>query len=237
MRKLIAAIGLLLAGQGTAAAADPPQLDMFAGFATQPYSSFGYAGAVAPMNGNMTSDGFLARLSGGYGGYSYQTLPGVRQAATEEIADAMLGYQIYIGGMRLSGYGGIEMQNQENADQSAAIRGGTVGAKGQIEVYSPIGDKFFGFAMGNLSSNYRSYFTFAKVGYRITDDLSFGPEGMAQGNTAYDQTSLGGGFSYRFYKDTELQLSGGYLWDLRNRGIAGSDDSGLYGKVGISTRF
>lgn len=229
------AVLLLLAGLRPADAADP-RLDIFGGFSAQPYSVFGYFGGVAAMNGNLTVDGFLTRLAGGVGGYSYQTLPGVRQAVSQQQADAMLGYQFHFNATRLAAYAGVEMQNHENADQSALIRGAALGAKGQLEIYSPIGERFFGFALGTLSSNYRSYYTKAKIGYRITDDISFGPEGMAQGNSEFDQTSVGGALGFKLLR-SEFYLSGGYLWDLRSRGGGGPDASGLYGQVGLSTRF
>jgi hypothetical protein len=236
MIKTLTAAALLLLANCSIAAAANPALDTWAGFSVQPYSQFGYAGAAAALNSDITVDGFLARLSGGVGGYSYQTVPGARQAVSQQQADAMLGYQIYLGATRLMAYGGVELQSHENADTATVERGATVGGKGQIEFYSAFSDKFFGWGMGSLSSNYRSYFTKAKLGYRVTDLISIGPEGMAQGSTQYDQTSAGGAISFKVLS-AELQFSGGYLWDLRSRGGTASDVSGLYGQIGLSRRF
>jgi hypothetical protein len=235
IRKLGIAVLLWLTGMRGAIAADP-LIDVFGGVSVAPYSVFAYLGGVAPMNGNLTADGFLTRIAGGVGGYSYQTLPGVRQAVSQQLGDAMLGYQLHFHGARFSAYAGIEMQNHENADRAALIRGASIGAKGQLEVYSPVGERFFGFALGSLSSNYRSYYAKAKVGYRITQDISFGPEGMAQGNTEFDQTSVGGAFGFKLL-GADFYLSGGYLWDLRSRGGGGPDTNGLYGQAGVSRRF
>jgi hypothetical protein len=232
---ILAAVLLLLMSGHIARAADP-MVDIFGGFSIQPYSQYGYAGGVAALNGNITTNGFLTRLSIGVGGYSYQTLPGMRQAVSLQQSDAMLGYQFYLGATRLIASGGVELMNHENADQNAVERGATIGGKGLIEVYSPFSEKVFGWGMATLSSNYTSYFSKAKVGYRLTDRISIGPEGMAQGSTQYDQTSAGGAVSWRVL-GVELQLSGGYLWDLRSRGGASSDATGLYGAVGLSGRF
>ena len=79
--------------------------------------------------------------------HTYQTLPGMRQAASQQQADAMIGYQIYLGATRLSAFGGVELQSHENADLNAAERGSTIGGKGQLEAYSPFGEKFFGWGM------------------------------------------------------------------------------------------
>ena len=236
MKKVLTVAALLLmAGWRSADAADPV-LDAFGGFSVQPYAQYGYVGGAAALNGNITTNGFLTRLSGGVGGYSYQTLPGMRQAVSQQQADAMVGYQIYLGATRLMAYGGIELQSHENADPAAVERGSTIGGKGQIEFYSPFGEKFFGWGMASLSSNYTSYFSKAKIGYRVTDTISIGPEGMAQGSSQYNQASTGGAISFRVF-GAELQFSGGYLWDLRSRGGASSDASGLYGQVGLSSRF
>jgi hypothetical protein len=148
----------------------------------------------------------------------------------------MLGYQVYLGATRLMAYGGVELQNHENADPNAVERGATIGGKGLVEFYSPFGEKLFGWGMATLSSNYTSFFSKAKLGYRIADTISIGPEGMAQGSSQYNQTSAGGAISFRVF-GVELQFSGGYLWDLRSRGGASSDASGPYGVVGLSGRF
>lgn len=234
--KLLAAAACLLAGVPSAQA-EEPMLDVFGGFSAQPYSVYGYLGGVAAMNGNLSVDGFLTRVSVGVGGYSYQIVPGVRQGVSQQAGDAMVGYQYFMGAARLSAYAGMELQNHENTDTNAAIRGASVGAKGQIELYAPLGARFFGFAMGSLSSNYRSYYTKLKLGYRITDAISFGPEGMAQGNTDFDQTSAGGALGFKLGAKTEAYLSAGYVWDLRSRGGGGPDTNGLYGQVGMAVRF
>lgn len=89
--------------------------------------------------------------------------------------------------------------------------GASLGAKGQLEIYSPIGSRMFGFALGTLSSTDTSFFTMAKIGYRITDRISFGPEGMAQGNS---------------------QQSG-----ERGGGPSGPGASGLHDRAGLRLRF
>src|SRR5262245_42400935 len=96
IRKVGTAALLLLAGSSNAVAGEPV-FDMFGGLSVQPYSVFGYFGGVAATNGNLAADGFLTRLAAGVGGYSYQRLPGVRQNVSQQMADAMLGYQAYFG--------------------------------------------------------------------------------------------------------------------------------------------
>jgi Cellulose biosynthesis protein BcsS len=235
MKRVMMAGAAMSIAAGPALAADP-SMAVVAGVSGQYDSTYTYLAAVAAMNGNIDVDGFLVRLGGGFGQYSYETSPGVRQGVGQQQADAMMGYHKVLGVTHLSGYAGIEMQDHNNSDPTAEVRGTRIGAKGQIELYSPLGEQFFGFAMGSFSSAYNSFYTKAKVGYRLSDRWSFGSEGSLHGNDRYDHTSAGGFVSYNF-GGPELTLSGGYQWDLRAvaPGIRNSD--GPYGAAGVVVRF
>jgi Cellulose biosynthesis protein BcsS len=225
----------MLVAAGPAFAADP-SMTAVAGVAGLYDSTYAYAAAAAAVNGNIDADGFLVRLGGGIGQYSYETRPGVRQGVGQQQADAMMGYHEVLGVTHLTVYAGLEMQNHENSDPTATVRGARIGAKGQVELYSPLGGQFYTFAMGSFSSAYDSFYTQAKVGYHVTDRWSFGPEGSINGNDRYDHASTGGFISYDF-GGPQLSVSGGYQWDLRAvaPGIRNSD--GPYGTAGVVMRF
>jgi hypothetical protein len=234
-RRFAASLALLLASAEPALATDS-WLAGFAGFAGLKDSTYGYAGSVIPLNNNIDVDGMLFRISAGAGQYSYETIPGVRQGVTFQQTDAMMGYHTVLGPLHLSTFGGLELQNHDNPDPTAQVRGTHVGGKGQVEVFSPIGDRFYGFAFGSLSSNFNSFYTAAKIGYRVTDRLSFGPEGTRDGNDRYDHVSTGGFIGYDFGW-VDVAMAGGYQWDLRAMAPGVQNADGPYGAISLSFRF
>jgi len=235
MKRIALCLALMLAGIQPGWAADP-WIAGFTGFSALKDASYGYVGAVAAANNNLNVDGLLFRSSFGAGQYSYETVPGVRQGVSFQQADAMMGYHMVLGPAHLSAYGGLELQNHDNADITAQVRGTHVGGKGQLELYSPIGADFYGFALGSFSSNFNSFYTMAKVGYRITDRLSFGPEGRRDGNYRYDHAATGGFVAYNFGW-ADVALSGGYQFDLRTVAPGVENASGGYGAVNLSFKF
>src|SRR5437667_141394 len=108
MRKLIGALGSLtlatvVAGSanaadmpgkvaGTQVAAAPVWLNVFGGVAVVPQSWFADIGAVWAFDRNLDDDGWVARLRGGSGHYSYRLFSGRTNDVDFQTGEAMLGY-------------------------------------------------------------------------------------------------------------------------------------------------
>jgi hypothetical protein len=236
-KRLAAAVAAVMAGVAAPAMAADPGFEVNAGFTGQADSIYGYAGVVAALNGSIKRDGALVRLGAGIGQYTYDSAPGIRRTIGHQRADAMMGYQVFLGTVRLTAYAGVDLQNHDNNDPASEIRGTTVGGKGQLEVFAPMGDRFYGIAVGNLSTIYTSYYAFAKVGYIVVDRLSVGPEAAIHGNTRYDHGSAGAFVGYDFTQTTTLSVSGGYQWDLRTPAPGLNKSEGVYGSVHLTLKF
>ena len=98
------------------------------------------------------TDGWLIRINGGAGEYTYQRTAALNQRATFETGEVMAGYQWYLsGGARFSAYFGAYAENHDNTDPLALIHGSKGGVKGQVEYYTPLGDRAFAFVMANAT--------------------------------------------------------------------------------------
>jgi hypothetical protein len=229
----VAAFALLASAEGHAA---DRKVAMFGGVVGLYDSTYGYFGGVAALNGNIDADGPLFRLSGGIGQYSYETSPGIRHGVGQQQGDVMLGYHATIQTLHVSAFAGAEVQNHDNSDPNAVVRGTRAGAKGQLELFSKMNDRYLVFALGSYSTVYNAYYTKARFGYRIVDSAWFGPEASVHGNDRYDHGSTGAFIGYDLGFG-EFSISGGYQWDLRLSapGIRNSD--GPYGMAGFSVKF
>jgi hypothetical protein len=206
-----------------------PRLELFGGAAMAPHSFYGYAGGVYALNRNLNTNGWLFRISGGAGHYSYNRSVGLDQGVDFQTGDVSIGYQTLLGSIRVSGYVGANVEYHDNRDSLAEIQGTKWGVKGQGEIFAPIGDAGYALLLGTLSSVWNNYFVLGKLGYRVTDTISVGPEAMALGNDRYDSVRVGPFISISITPSTDLILSGGYSWDSRRDAL--NDDSGAYGSL------
>jgi hypothetical protein len=212
-----------------------PWLELYGGAALAPHSAYGYVGAVTALGGNLQSNGWLFRISGGDGGYSYLLAPGLRQNVDFQTGDISVGYQAFINKVRISGYLGANVQNDNNSDPLAVIRGTKWGIKGQGEIFAPINDSAYVYGLGTYSSAWNSYFVLGKLGFNVTNTVSIGPEVIALGNDRFDAVRSGAFVSFGVLPRTDLIISGGYSWDTRQVGI--NNDSGAYGSLHLRSLF
>jgi hypothetical protein len=203
-----------------------PSWELFGGIAVAPDSVYGDVGAVFAFNRNLQVDGWLFRVKGGAGSYSYNLAPGVRQDADFQTGEVMVGYQTFIGGTRFSGYVGPNVENHDNSDPNATVKGTQFGIKGQGEVYFPISDRGYLFALGTISSAFNSYFVLGKAGMNLAQGISVGPELVFLGNDRFDAARLGPFVAFDIGPGAQLILSGGYQWDTRSDPL--NDHSGGY---------
>lgn len=240
--------GLMMSGAAGAAdlsypvKAPPPNLyaptswvNLFAGFAVDKSTYFGDVGAVFALNRNLDTNGWLVRVRGGAGHYEYNRTLALAQGVDFQVGELMLGYQWFVGASRFSAYLGANVEHHDNNDPFAVISGTRAGVKGQVELYSALTDRMYFYGLGTLSSAYTSYFAMAKLGYRVWDRVSIGPELAALGNTRYDAVRAGPFLAFDLTPSSQVIISGGYSWDTNRNWL--NDNSGGYATIHLRGNF
>ena len=212
-----------------------PWVEYWAGFDARDDSDYGYAGGVFALNHNLNQDGWLFRVSGGDGFYSYNRAVGVNQGVDFQNGDVMVGYQTFVGQARLTGYLGAYIQNDNNPDPLAKVTGTRVGVKGQGEAYVPLNQSWYAFGLASYASAWNNYDLLGRVGYQLNPTVSVGPEGMALGNDRYGEARAGGFASFNITSAAQLILSAGYSWDTEANSL--NNHSGGYGTVHVRAAF
>lgn len=212
-----------------------PWMELFGGLSIAPHSIYGYAGSVFAFNRNLNQGGWLLRLSGGDGHYDYYRAVGLKQGVDFQAGTVSLGYQAFLGTIRVSGYVGADVEHHDNNDPLAKIHGTKWGVKGQGEIYAPIGNVGYAYLLGTMSSVWSNYLVMAKLGYNITNTISIGPEAMALGNDRFDAVRVGPFISIAVFPNVDLIVSGGYTWDTRHNSL--NDNSGGYGNLHLRALF
>ena len=213
-----------------------PWFQLFGGYVVAPDSWYGYAGGVAAFNRNLNQDGWLFRIAGGDGNYKYNIVPGRSHGVNFQTGDIMIGYQAYLGDTRITGYVGANVEDHHNnTDPLAKIKGTKWGIKGQGEIYAPLNQYWYLYALGTVSSVWNNYLAMGKVGYNITPVISFGPEVMALGNDRFDAIRTGPFFAFKITPSADLIVSVGYTWDERSDSL--NDHSGVYATVHLRGLF
>jgi hypothetical protein len=237
---LTAALALsALVSVGAAARADSTQL--MTTFDVQKSSWYVFAGGVTALSGeNLSSqDGWLGRLTGGYGQYRYNTLfkgglAGIPTTIDGTVTDGdlMLGYQHYTGVTRVTGYIGGNLEDQElsPSDPVTKVHGSRGGLKGQGEVFTQFAPNIPAFAIGSYTTAFRTYYSKGAVGYNF-GHFTLGPEVGFQGSQAYNEVRYGAlisGFDLGFAQ-AQADVGG----EHSNR----SGASGAYAGVGFFKTF
>lgn len=213
-----------------------PWGQLWAGVDVAPDSTFGYAGGVFALNGgNLYRDGWLFRVSGEGGNYRYNLFPGVSNGVDAEAGDLMVGYQTFLGAMRLTGYLGGYIENDNNPDPAATVTGTRAGVKIQGEIFTPLVASWYGFGLASYTSAWNNFLLVGRLGDQINPVFSVGPEVMGLGNDRYDEVRAGGFFSYSFTPLAQFIVSAGYNWDTRANSL--NDHSGGYATVHMRSAF
>lgn len=212
-----------------------PWLELYGGLSVAPHSIYGYAGGVVAFNRNLNRDGWLLRISGGGGHYDYYRSVGLKQGVDFENGNISIGYQAFLGTVRVSGYVGADVEHHDNNDPLAKIHGTKWGVKGQGEIFAPIGNVGYAYLLGTVSSVWNNYLVMGKLGYNLTNAISVGPEVMALGNERFDAVRTGPFISFAILPNVDLIISGGYTWDTRANSL--NDNSGGYGNLHLRALF
>jgi hypothetical protein len=203
-------------------------MSAWTGFDGSMDSQYGYAGALYAFKQDLDADGLILRL--GLGGGRYETDGANAHWVDHYDLDVMIGYHLSLGRAAVSVFAGGDFKNHDNADQDADIRGLQLGAKAQIEAYAPLTDQLFVSAFANYSTAFDSFNARAKLGYRVSDTFSVGPETAVLGCEQFDQVRAGIAAAFRIGA-AEIAPSAGAAWKFDE------EDYGLYGGINLYTRF
>jgi len=237
MKKTLGIVTLGLAVLTSSLAYAKDSSVVFGGGSVGQDTAYGYLGAVTAINGNIDRNGFLARVSGGYGSYKYDSTTFTRNVdGNFGTADVMAGYQQILDMGHVAGYVGYtyEDHNLSPKDVGNEVRGGKSGAKAQVELDLNLDPHMVLKNVSNYSTPFDSYWTQTYVGWKCPKGkLSVGPEIAFLGNDEFDQQRYGIRVDdIKIIKKTQLYVSGGYL---KAEGLGSND--GAYGSIGFSSKF
>lgn len=228
---------------------DQQWLVSFSGLDVSPDAYYAYQGIIVALNRNLSKDGFVLRLFGGYGSYRYDenSVPGGVVDGDVRQFDAMIGYKATIGRLYASAYVGVDYQDHQltPADPGNVVSGSRAGMKIAADLETDREQKGLYFGLdGSYSTAFDSYWARARVGHN-TGKLVFGPEGILLGNEGYDSHRLGGFVSFTTQLNrlvpVEITLSAGHQFihdsggGVNTSGSAGG--SGAYGSINFSLAF
>jgi len=153
--------------------------------------------------------------------------------------DLMVGYQHFFSAQpnaidsgRVTFFIGADYQSHDlsKVDRGNDVDGDEIGIKGQVELNLNFAKHFEFNGIAAYASDFSTYWTRARVGYNF-GQFTVGPEGLAQGNEAYDQQRYGGYASVPLANGVNVEADVGYS-DAARRG-----NDGLYGGAGLSFKF
>jgi Cellulose biosynthesis protein BcsS len=205
---------------------------------------------------NVWADGYILRVEGIAGHYDYSTASLGRVNATYEDGDVMLGYRKVIGATTLTGYIGIDVENQDIPDPTSYGRGTQAGVKVMGEVSGTLSptQEFYGEA--SFSTALYSWFTMARTGFRVSQasdvQVWVGPEGQLLGSgkgqfsgdcinagvissCRYDEGRVGGYLHLVIPNEPQLGdwvLDGGY-----RKPLVGNSADGYYAQLELNFHF
>ena len=204
-----------------------PSLAFWTGASYAPVFGGAFLGAVVPFQGNLWADNnLLFRANAMVGRYRYNATGFVNVHVDTYNGDLMVGYRKAVGNdWWLSSYIGANFDQQNNPDPAATVRGTQWGLRGIAELYGPLTQKLLLSTFVSYSTAFQTYYVATKVGYRITDKVSFGPEIAALGNTGFRNMRYGAATDVQTGLGM-LILSAGFQQD-----ISGSSKGGLYANL------
>jgi hypothetical protein len=206
-----------------------------AGVTVLPNTISSYVGGSYAFNQNFALDGFVLRASGSGGEYSYLRTPVLRQRVPFQNGELAVGYQTYANGVHITVSLGANVENDHNGDPTAIVKGTKAGVKGEADIYAPLGRAFYAYGQASYSTAWSSFTLYGKIGYRVADTLSIGPEASVLGDIDWDCAHAGAFVSYSLNASTDVSLSGGYARDLRSQGVYA--ESGGYVSLNVGSKF
>lgn len=150
-----------------------------------------YTGTSAALFGNLDSDGWRLRVTGGYGRYRYDG-SGKRFHGQHGFGDVLLGYKAQFGDLTLKGFAGVASAghtvNPFDPDNDAV--GFSYGGIGAIEGWFNYSDQLWLSADSSYSTVFDQFDATLRVGYVALPGTSLGIEAGALGNSDYSAARL-----------------------------------------------
>ncbi|MGH1379049.1 MAG: cellulose biosynthesis protein BcsS [Alphaproteobacteria bacterium] len=197
-------------------------------------STFGYAGVAYALNGTLLEDGWLGRIGLGYGQYEYNTVAvsGLGVDGDNIRANAMIGYQKYLGTMLVSAFAGIDYNDHDLSpnDPGNDVDGSKAGVMAQVEVRKDFDELTQLNFNVNYSTAYDNYYASTRL-ERDMGSFKIGPQFSVLGSESFDQKRLGVYVATDRLLPVNLSFKVGQSWASRR-----GDDSPYIG-FGISNTF
>ncbi len=199
---------------------------------------------TAALYGDINSDGFRLRASGGYGRYRYVRPlfdPLTRRNLRPEFFgehtfyDVLIGQQWTVGPVTIKAYGGLTSEEHRLSpgpasplatDDENAVQGENAGVKLVLETWTRLSDWGFVQADANWSQPFESYGGRLRLGYVMNPSWSTGLEAAVLGNLDYDGGRLGAFARYAWPRG-EISVSAGVDGDRTDVGSGYASVSAL----------
>jgi hypothetical protein len=208
-----------------------PRVEFYSGAEAFRHAWSLYTGATLAPFGSILEDGLRLRAAGGYGAYSYS---GARAfGPTSQIVDFdgeagfaefLVGYHKQLGPWSLKLYGGVTLSQHHISpdDPETVIRGQGLGGKVVLESWWDMTERAWTSLDLSWASLYDSYSARARLGWRLTPQISTGLEAGAGGNVEGDIARVGAFVRYE-WAGGELAVSGGVANDALLQGAGNPD--------------
>lgn len=201
----------------------------FSGYDAWRSGSFGHGGLMWSPRG-LDNEGFIARFMAGAGTYNY--LAGTTTTTGYvTLLDAAPGWHFKRGGIDLTVYAGLDIQNHRLRpnDPGNRSRGTNLGARIGADLWTEPTAATMASVSVSFATVGNSYWSRLAYGARLFDKFYLGPEVHAIGDDTYQQWRLGTHL-------TALKI-GGYEWSAGAGVVEDSDEhSGIYGRIGVLLR-
>lgn len=210
----------------------------YSGYNAARGDNYVFSGATVALNGDLDSDGYHLRVSGGW--VAYDLNPGHGRGYQ---GDVMLGYRATRGIIDSGLYFGVDFQHYDPDDPTEEVRGTEWGFKVAADLETDREETSIYFALAaEYSTSFQTYWTRARVGPSLLG-FAFGPEASAFGDVGFDAQRLGAFFIWDLklprMSPVEVTLYGGHQFvaggGSGGDGVGGGE--GPYGGISFSTRF
>ena len=210
----------------------PPTVLLFSGTDIWRNGAFLHGGLMWSPGG-LDEGGFTMKLLVGGGAYRYWSgLLGKEVSGTQFTGSARAGWRVKSDRFEGTIFVGPDIQDYRlhPHDIGSRMQGRYIGGRAGLDVWWEPGPGLM--AALNLSGATAGgeYGVRAAIGWRVFDAFFLGPEASAEGSTGYSQVR--GGIHATGLKIHDLEWSAGAGW------VSDSDDrSGIYGRLGVLTRY
>lgn len=184
-------------------------------------SQYGYLGAVIPIKSSLSDEGFRLRLWGNYLAYEYDQTRAIEIEADAFGAEAALGYRWKFEQTNVTGYlGGVYRDTDLDPDDPGnSSADEDFGLKFQLEVNHEINNVWSANVMGSYTTNFDSYWSRFRPGYKLSNGLKIGPEISLLGGEVWDKQKVGAYIKGFKFGDVGFGLSAGVERTASENGV------------------